>query len=40
MPMYAKAEMGTAMNMDASTPEIPVGEQKVSSNVTIVYEIR
>lgn len=40
MPMYAKAEMGIAMNMDASTPEIPVGEQKVSSNVTIVYEIR
>ncbi len=40
MPMYAKAEMGVAMNMDNKTPEIPVGEQKVSSNVNIVYEIR
>lgn len=40
MPLYAKADMGTAMNMNESTPEIPVGEQNVSSNVTIVYEIR
>ena len=40
MPMYAKADLGTAMNMNERTPEIPVGEQKVSSNVTIVYEIR
>lgn len=40
MPMYAKAEMGVAMDMNQTTPQIPVGEQKVSSNVTIVYEIR
>jgi uncharacterized protein YggE len=40
VPMYAKTEMGMAMNMDAKTPEIPVGEQKVESNVTVVYEIR
>ncbi len=41
MPMYAKAELGgVAMDMAQSTPQIPVGEQKVTSNVTIVYEIR
>ncbi|MEK7228118.1 MAG: SIMPL domain-containing protein [Patescibacteria group bacterium] len=40
MPMYAKAEMGAALDMNQNTPQIPVGEQKVSSNVTIVYEIR
>lgn len=41
MPMYeSKATMGAAMNMDAKTPEIPVGEQKVSATVTLVYEIR
>lgn len=40
MPVYAKAEMGAAMDMNQSTPQIPVGEQKVSSSVTIVYEIR
>jgi uncharacterized protein YggE len=40
MPMYTKTQMGEAMNMDAKTPEIPVGQQKVESNVTVVYEIR
>jgi uncharacterized protein len=40
MPMYTKSEMGVAMNMDAKTPEVPVGQQKIDSNVTVVYEIR
>ncbi len=40
MPLYAKTEMVGAMDMNQATPQIPVGEQKVTSNVTIVYEIR
>lgn len=42
MPMYARAEskvMNMAMDM-AAAPEMPVGENKVQSNVTVTYEIR
>ncbi|MBP6858041.1 MAG: SIMPL domain-containing protein [Candidatus Pacebacteria bacterium] len=40
-PMYARDSMATgAMMKESSNPVIPVGDQKVESNVTIVYEIR
>lgn len=40
---YAKTMefgMGGAMDASAPSPEIPVGENKITSNVTITYEIR
>ncbi len=39
---YAKAGMAmdSVRNQSAPSPEIPAGEQKVTSNVTITYEIR
>lgn len=40
MPLYARMEGAQAMNMDAKTPELPIGAQKVSAQVTVVYEIR
>lgn len=43
-PYYAKsamAESAVGMGMDmAPAPSIPTGEQKITSNVTITYEIR
>lgn len=43
-PMYARAEAAYGMGGDAvvskSTPQIPVGEDKIVSNVTITYEIK
>ncbi|HVY35727.1 MAG TPA: SIMPL domain-containing protein [Candidatus Paceibacterota bacterium] len=38
-PMYAGADM-MATKAATSTPSVPVGTQKVESDVTIVYEIR
>lgn len=42
MPMYSKAidSFGVGGTSVAPTPEIPIGENKIASNVTIVYEIR
>ncbi len=40
MPMYAKASMDMAMGGAESAPELPKGENKYSSSVTITYEIR
>lgn len=40
---YAKAMMSAEMARDtvaAPAPEIPVGQNKITSNVTVVYEIR
>lgn len=42
-PIYARtmsASMEKGMGGDAMTPELPQGEQKITSNVTVVYEIR
>lgn len=40
-PMYMKTEMATGGAMDAQVaPSLPVGQNKVSSNVTITYQIR
>ncbi len=40
-PMYAKAMMAdSAMSMGGGAPEISVGENKISSSVSITYEIR
>ncbi len=45
-PYYAKMEMqtslgrGGAMDGAAPAPQLPVGENKIVSNVTVVYEIR
>ena len=40
-PLYARAEMATgAMDVKSTAPALPVGDQKVSSSVTIVYEIK
>jgi uncharacterized protein YggE len=41
--MYSAKEMSAGMAMDASVPPapaLPKGENKITSNVTIVYEIR
>ncbi len=38
MPMFAKADMGMASG--AAAPQVPAGENKYSSNVTVTYEIR
>lgn len=40
VPMYARDMMATGAKMEAAAPVVPVGAQKVESNVTIVYEIR
>ncbi len=43
MPYYKTARMEMAVAMDSSgaaAPELPVGENKIVSNVTITYEIR
>ena len=39
MPMYARADVAGAVAKETA-PILPVGVQKVESNVTIVYEIR
>ncbi len=40
-PMYAKTyAMGASVSSDSVTPSIPVGEDKITSNVTITYEIK
>ena len=42
-PMYARAtsvSMEKGMGDDSSMPEIPQGEEKITSNVTVTYEIR
>ena len=38
--MYGRDVMAGALEMKASAPEIPIGDQKIEANVTIVYEIR
>ena len=38
--MYAKAEMMDSVASAAPAPELPKGENKITSNVNIVYEIR
>src|SRR3989344_4266228 len=41
MPMYAKAMMAEDSAVSsAPSPELPTGENKITSNVTITYEIR
>lgn len=41
-PMYAKTMMGAgdAVSNQESAPTLPKGENKITSNVTIIYEIR
>lgn len=40
-PMYARDTMALgASKAETANPTVPVGDQKVTSNVTIVYEIR
>ncbi|GMU73853.1 MAG: SIMPL domain-containing protein [Candidatus Campbellbacteria bacterium] len=40
-PMYAREEFDMAVASDGkATPEIPLGENKISANVSITYEIR
>lgn len=39
-PMYAKMEMAMDGIGGGGAPELPVGENTISSNVTITYEIR
>ena len=42
-PVYYGKGMGVAMSADsvsASSPEIPVGQNKITSNVSVTYEIR
>lgn len=38
--MYSKAEMMDSVTTSAPAPELPKGENKIISNVTITYEIR
>ncbi len=41
MPMYAVKDMAMGMGGSAeSAPQLPTGESKITSNVTIVYEIK
>ncbi len=43
VPYYSKLGMGGAMDVrseSAASPEIPTGENKIISNVSITYEIR
>ena len=37
---YAKAEMGMGGDMSRATPELPSGTNKITSNVSVTYEIR
>ncbi|MDR3558185.1 MAG: SIMPL domain-containing protein [Candidatus Pacebacteria bacterium] len=39
-PMMAVAEKASTGSTDAATPEVPVGQQKVTDNVSISYEIQ
>lgn len=39
-PMYGKEMMSQSVSMDAGAPTLPKGENKITSNVTITYEIR
>jgi uncharacterized protein YggE len=41
-PVYAKTMMGAGVSADSATPAptLPKGENKITSNVTITYEIR
>ncbi|MBI3634118.1 MAG: SIMPL domain-containing protein [Candidatus Yonathbacteria bacterium] len=41
-PIYARTMMaeGVGVSKDASTPELPQGEEKITSQVTVTYEIR
>lgn len=39
-PAYARAEMGGAADMAVTSQSLPVGENKITSNVTVTYEIR
>ncbi|PIP69248.1 hypothetical protein CO033_02485 [Candidatus Nomurabacteria bacterium CG_4_9_14_0_2_um_filter_32_10] len=40
VPMYDKVMMGESVTKDSSVPSIPKGENTISSDVTITYEIR
>lgn len=41
MPLYARMEAsGAAQDMKVDAPTLPVGDQTIQSNVTIVYEIK
>lgn len=40
VPMYARMDAIAGSTKEVSNPIIPVGAQKVESNVTVVYEIR
>ena len=41
MPMYARAEMAFGdFESKMAAPEIPAGENKIVSNVSVTYEIR
>ncbi|MDP6387953.1 MAG: SIMPL domain-containing protein [Candidatus Pacebacteria bacterium] len=39
-PRFAFKEIAALDSVDGGAPEIPVGENKITSNVSIVYEIR
>jgi hypothetical protein len=38
--MYAKGAMMDSVASSAPAPELPKGENKITANVTITYEIR
>ena len=40
VPMFAKAPGGAALETAAPAPEIPTGQNKITSDVSITYEIR
>jgi uncharacterized protein YggE len=41
VPMYARAEMALGVDMaKAVAPDIAVGQNKITSNVNVTYEIR
>ena len=40
MPMYLKADSMMGAESSAPAPSLPAGENKITSNVTITYEIR
>ena len=41
MPLFAKGMMADSVTVSsAPAPELPTGENKITSNVTITYEIR
>ncbi len=39
-PVYAKAMMADSVSVSAPAPTLPKGENKITSNVTVTYEIR